>query len=87
MLFRSETSVPTTIQDPTYIVDGVLHYVVDHTPSLFYKTFTWNNSNIIWKYLDELQSGNIEKTLQDSLIIDKGKIVDREISEFQHRII
>ena len=42
-----ETSVPTTIQDPTYIVDGVLHYVVDHTPSLFYKTFTWNNSNII----------------------------------------
>lgn len=30
----SETSIPTTIEKPTYTVDGVLHYVVDHTPAL-----------------------------------------------------
>lgn len=46
-----ETSVPTTIEEPTYVVDGVLHYVVDHTPSLFYKTFTYDNSKIICPYL------------------------------------
>jgi N5-(carboxyethyl)ornithine synthase len=33
-----ETSVPTTLENPTYVVDGITHYVVDHTPSLFYKT-------------------------------------------------
>src|SRR5690625_6012657 len=32
-----ETSKPTTVDNPTYFVDGILHYAVDHTPSLFYK--------------------------------------------------
>ena len=27
-----ETSIPTTIENPSYIVDGLRHYVVDHTP-------------------------------------------------------
>ena len=31
-----ETSIPTTIENPTYMVEGIRHYVVDHTPSLFY---------------------------------------------------
>ena len=42
-----ETSILTTIEEPTYVVEGILHYVIDHTLALFYKTFTWNNSIII----------------------------------------
>lgn len=80
-----ETSVPTTIQNPTYMVDGVLHYAVDHTPSLFHKTFTWNNSEVIWKYLEELQSGNCEDVLSNALIMEKGIITDQEIIKFQNR--
>lgn len=48
-----ETSVPTTIENPTYIVDGVVHYVVDHTPSIFYKTFSYDNSKIIAPYINQ----------------------------------
>ena len=44
----------TTIENPTYKVDGVLHYVVDHTPSLFHKTFTRNNSSVIIPYVEQL---------------------------------
>ena len=33
-----ESCVPTTIENPTYYVDGILHYAVDHTPSIFYKS-------------------------------------------------
>ena len=80
-----ETSIPTTIEHPTYIVDGVLHYVVDHTPALFYKTFTWNNSEVIWKYVDKLTREEYDKVLLDALIIKNGKIVDAEINKFQHR--
>lgn len=80
-----ETSIPTTIEDPTYVVDGVLHYVVDHTPALFHKTFTWNNSEVIWRYINELQSENYGKVLSDALIIKDGEIVDQEIIEFQNR--
>ena len=80
-----ETCEPTTIEKPTYFVDGVLHYAVDHTPSLFYKTFSYNNSKIIYPYIEELMSGSIGKVLRDSLIIEKGVIVDEEINKFQGR--
>lgn len=80
-----ETSVPTTIENPIYYVDGILHYVVDHTPSLFYKTFTYNNSSIIVPYLNELMEGNIGKILKESLLIENGIIIDDEINQFQGR--
>lgn len=80
-----ETCIPTAIEAPTYIVDGVMHYAVDHTPSLFYKTFSHNNSKIICKYINELMTGEIGKVLKDSLIIEKGIIVDQEINKFQGR--
>lgn len=80
-----ETCVPTPIEAPIYMVDGIMHYAVDHTPSLFYKTFSYNNSKIIWKYINELMSGEIGKVLKDSLVIENGIIVDEEINKFQNR--
>lgn len=80
-----ETSVPTTIEHPTYVVDGVLHYAVDHTPALFHKTFTWNNSEVIWSYINELQMDNCSSVMNDSLIMKNGLIIDPEISRFQER--
>lgn len=80
-----ETSVPTTIKEPTYMVDGILHYAVDHTPALFFKTFTWNNSALLYPYLEELICGTLGEVMQDALIIRKGDIVDPEIVKFQNR--
>ena len=80
-----ETSVPTTIEEPTYVVDGVLHYAVDHTPALYYKTFTRDNSRIMRRYLGEFLSGEYSEALLGSLIIDEGRIVDEEISSYQKR--
>ena len=80
-----ETSIPTTIDDPTYVVDGVLHYVVDHTPALFYKTFTWDNSKIIWPFIEQLINENPGNILNECMIIQNGRIVDAEINKFQNR--
>lgn len=80
-----ETSIPTTIEQPTYVVDGVLHYVVDHTPSLFYKTFTRNNSDVIWKFINELQNGECSDVLSNALIIKEGVVIDQEINKYQNR--
>ena len=80
-----ETSIPTTIQDPTYLVDGVMHYVVDHTPALFYKTFSWDNSKTVWEYLEQLITENIGSVLADAKIMDCGKITDPEIITHQNR--
>ena len=80
-----ETSIPTTIENPIYFVDGIVHYVVDHTPSLFYKTFTWDNSKIISPYIEQFITGEYGDVLENSLIIKTGVIVDQEITEFQER--
>lgn len=80
-----ETCIPTTIENPTYTVDGILHYAVDHTPSFFYKTFSINNSKVIAPYLDQLASGRIGSVLEASLIIRDGVILDPEIIEHQGR--
>lgn len=80
-----ETSIPTTLEDPMYTVDGVVHYVVDHTPTLFYKTISHCLSESILKYLDDLIEDNNTTVLEKSLIVKQGQIIDSRINAFQGR--
>ena len=80
-----ETSVPTTIESPTYKVEGIMHYVVDHTPSLYYKTFSYENSQLLYRYINQLINETCGSTLQNALIIENGNIVDNDINVFQGR--
>lgn len=82
-----ETCIPTTIERPAYYVDHVFHYAVDHTPSIFYKTFTYQNSKVISSFVEQLINGNIGDVLSNCMIIKNGEILDREIVEFQQRDI
>lgn len=82
-----ETSVPTSIENPIYVVDGITHYVVDHTPSLFWKTTSEGLSEEFCKYADLF----IEGTPCDNLVLknahnfEKGEILDQRINAFQNR--
>ena len=80
-----ETSIPTTIDDPTYIVDGITHYVVDHTPSLFYKSVSETLSEQFVKYADLLINGREDEVLLNCKIIEEGVIRDQRINAFQKR--
>lgn len=80
-----ETSIPTTIEEPTYMVDGVMHYVVDHTPSLFYKTASTGISEEVSKYLDQLITDEPGEVLRNSIGIENGRILDERIKAFQGR--
>ena len=80
-----ESSVPTTIEDPVYTEGGVLHYVVDHTPSLFYKTATAGISAEVVKYLDALITQTPDEVLSNAEIIRAGVILDERINAFQNR--
>ncbi len=80
-----ETSVPTTIEKPVYHVDGIMHYVVDHTPSIFYKTFTEDNSKNIVKYINQLANERLSVVLNNAMIIKDGVVIDQRINEFQGR--
>ncbi len=82
-----ETSIPTTIEKPDYIVDGIRHYVVDHTPSLFYKSTSLSISHEVVRFLDTFidNSASSDELLKGCLIIENGRIVDPRITVFQNR--
>lgn len=82
-----ETSIPTTIEDPVYRVDGVLHYVVDHTPSLVAHAATRAFGQELIRYLDVLAEDKSEqnKVLRQATIIRNGQILDKTIREKQGR--
>ncbi len=80
-----ETSVPTTIEEPIYVVDGIVHYVVDHTPSLFYKTASIGISKACCKYMDMLVTDTPNAVLNNAKCIDSGNILDQRIVDFQKR--
>ena len=80
-----ETSIPTTIENPTYIVDGIRHYVVDHTPSIFHKTTSESIAQVVASEIDSLIEGEPESVLEDAKCIECGKIIDERIIKFQNR--
>lgn len=82
-----ETSIPTEIEHPDYFVDGIRHYVVDHTPSLFYKTSSIDISREAVKYIDALISDKAEghHVLGKALAVKDGAIIDERIRIFQGR--
>lgn len=82
-----ETSVSTTIENPVYNIEGVLHYVVDHTPTLISNSVSKALSIEVSKYLDDLIEENTEnnEVLKKATIIKKGIIVDQRINDYQKR--
>lgn len=78
-----ETSKPTSIQDPIYLVHGITHYVVDHTPALFFRSTTKELSSVVKHYIDAFICSEHPVELHNSKIIEKGQIIDQRIIDFQ----
>lgn len=80
-----ETCIPTTLENPMYVVDDIVHYAVDHTPTLFYKTISHSLSDSIAIYLDELIEGISNSVMKEAMIVENGEIIDQRINHFQGR--
>ncbi|MDR0921646.1 MAG: N(5)-(carboxyethyl)ornithine synthase [Lactobacillales bacterium] len=81
-----ETSHITNFSNPTYIVDGITHYVVDHTPSMLYKTASRSISKAITPFLDDLITSKPNYTLNEATIIKNGIVVNKEILDYQNSL-
>ncbi len=58
-----ETSKPTTHADPTYVVDGVIHYCVTNMPGAVPRTSTFALTNATLPYVKQLADLGAEKAL------------------------
>lgn len=83
----TETSRPTTHDDPTYIVDDIVHYCVTNMPGQVPRTSTHALTNATLPYALELANNGLEKAckknpaLLKGLNVYKGRIACREVAE------
>jgi alanine dehydrogenase len=76
-----ETSRPTTHEQPTFIVEGVVHYCVPNIPGVVARTSTHAYISAAFPYLLELADNGIEATIVNNPAIahgldtHKGKLV------------
>lgn len=78
-----ETSHPTTISDPVYEVDGVLHYAVDNTPAMFPFTVTKVLSEGTVRMMDDVIEGTYPPALLDAMVIEQGHIRSKSVWDFR----
>ncbi len=82
-----ETSRPTTLEQPTFIEEGIIHYCVPNITSAVSRTSTKVLSNLVVHYLHQIGECGLEKALQQNsslargVYMQGGKIVKRNIAE------
>lgn len=82
-----ETIHPTTHEDPTYVVDGVIHYAVANMPGAVPRTSTLALTNATLPYALQLANKGWKKALRDNpallrgLNMVEGKVTYRAVAE------
>ena len=67
-----ETSKPTTHSDPTYVVDGVVHYCVANMPGAVPITSTRGLTNVTLPYAEILANKGLEEAMRFSKPLARG---------------
>ena len=67
-----ETSRPTTHDQPTYIVDNVVHYCVTNMPGAVARTSTQALTNVTLPFVLELANKGIFPALADNIHLANG---------------
>ncbi len=84
-----ETSSPTTHTDPTYEVEGVIHYCVTNMPGAVPRTSTFALTNATMHFASEIaNNGLIEAAKRNKAILSgintyNGKLLNRHVAESQ----
>lgn len=74
-----ETSRPTTHGDPTYVLDGVVHYAVANIPGAVPRTSTYALNNATLRFVLALADKGLKKALADDRHLRNGLTVSRGV--------
>ena len=81
-----ETSHATTHDDPTYVVDDVVHYCVANMPGAVPRTSTYALNNVTLPFVLTLAEKGYKKALEDDphlrngLNVHKGLVTQKEVA-------
>jgi alanine dehydrogenase len=68
----AETSHPTTMEDPVFSVDGVIHYCVTNMPGSVARTSAFALTNATCPYVDKLANLGVVEALREDTALQKG---------------
>ena len=75
-----ETTHATTHDDPTFVIDGVIHYCVANMPSAAARTATFALTNATLPYVVKLADSGYAKALRDDPALMKGlNVIDGQV--------
>jgi alanine dehydrogenase len=84
-----ETSHATTHADPTYVVDGVVHYCVANMPGAVPRTSTFALNNVTLPFVLAIATKGWRRALiedahlQNGLNVHAGDLTNHEVAEAQ----
>ena len=67
-----ETSKPTTHSEPTYMVDGIVHYCVANMPGAVPITSTWALTNVTLPYVEAIADKGLHRALAEDPALALG---------------
>ena len=73
-----ETSRPTDYAQPTFVEEGVIHYCVDHTPSIYYRDASKIISSQVKRFIRPLVTGETDEVLESGCVIRNGEMILEE---------
>ncbi len=83
-----EFAFPTTIVGPQFTIGNLIYYSVDHSPTFFWDSASYEISGAIIPYLEYIiEQGTYlgNETLEKAVDIDQGIIMNEQIISFQNR--
>jgi alanine dehydrogenase len=82
-----ETSRPTTHSEPTYVVDGIVHYCVTNMPGAVGRTSTYALCNITFPYVMQIARLGLNEAcrqqpgLAEAVNMSGGQVTNRAVAE------
>jgi alanine dehydrogenase len=82
-----ETSRPTTHSDPTYVVDGIVHYCVTNMPGAVGRTSTYALCNVTFPYVMQIARLGLAEAceqqpgLAEAVNMHAGQVTNRAVAE------
>ncbi|MDH3681237.1 MAG: alanine dehydrogenase [Acidimicrobiia bacterium] len=82
-----ETSHPTTHGDPTFMLDGVVHYAVANIPGAVPRTSTYALNNATLRFVLDLADKGLKQALaddphlRDGLNVSQGEITEQAVAD------
>jgi alanine dehydrogenase len=73
-----ETSQPTSHDQPSFEVDGIIHYCVANMPGAVPKTSTFGLTNATFPYIEMLANAGFEKAVKENMALREG------VSVYEH---